>query len=79
MGGTVAKLGWIGPEERPSALRAAPKVFTWANDRIELTFSSGESVFAIIPLGFALTYCNSPIIVYEKNVTGLNFSIHLVC
>lgn len=32
-----------------------------------MTFSSGESVFAIIPLGFALTYCNSPIIVYEKN------------
>jgi hypothetical protein len=45
----------------------APKVFSKAKERVEIKYTSQEGVFAIIPFGFALTYCNSPIVVYEKN------------
>jgi len=30
-------------------------------------FRAGDEVFVVIPPGFSITYCNSPIVVYEKS------------
>jgi len=45
----------------------APKVYHSEPNKVEINYESREGTFVILPLGYALTYGNNPVIVYEKN------------
>ncbi len=75
-GSKLQDVVWYYPNPIPRGGRArvqirgrmvAPKVYTGSGSMIEVKFESMEDVFVVAPVGFSLTYCNIPIIVYEKN------------
>ena len=66
----------IDPNPIPSGGRArvqirgrliSEKVYSGTGKKIDINYEAGEDVFVIVPYGFAVTYCNTPIVVYEKN------------
>jgi hypothetical protein len=73
---TLRDVVWYYPNPIPSGGRVrvqirghmvAPRVYRSEPDKVEINYESREGTFVIIPLGYALTYANNPVIVYEKN------------
>ncbi len=50
----------------------APRIFNGDSTRIRIDYETRADCFIVIPLGFTVSYCSSPIVIHEKNA-------HTIC
>lgn len=50
----------------------APRIFTGDSTRIRIDYETRADCFIVIPMGFTVSYCSSPIVIHEKNA-------HTIC
>lgn len=69
-------VAWYYPHPIPAGGRVrvqirgkmiAPKIYSGDSTHFRISYETRASCFVVIPLGFAVTYCSSPIVIHEKN------------
>ena len=74
-------VAWYYPHPIPVGGRArvqvrgkmiAPRIFSGDSTRIRIDYETRADCFIVIPMGFTVSYCGSPIVIHEKNA-------HTIC